>query len=157
MTLPKTVSNFLAHKDVDYEIVKHPLTMTSQESAEAAHITGERIAKAVVLKDDQGFILAVLPASHVLGTHSLGRLLARNPELAEEKDFQGLFPDCSTGAVPAVGAAYKLDTVVDEVLFEHPEVYFEAGNHEELVRLNAEQFKSVMRGAQKGTFSRHRN
>jgi len=156
MTIPKTVSDFLAANGIDYEIVKHPLSMTSQESAEAAHITGERIAKAVVLKDDKGFILAVLPASHVLGTHSLGRLLSRSPELAEEKDFAGLFPDCSTGAVPAVGAAYDLDTVVDEVLFDRPEVYFEAGNHEELVRLDAEQFKSLMHGAQRGAFSRHR-
>lgn len=156
MAIPRTVSNFLADNGIDYDIVKHSFTMTSQESAEVAHITGERIVKAVVLKDEKGFLLAALPASHLLSIHSLGELLNRSLELADEKDLVELFPDCSIGAVPCVGAAYNVDTVVDEVLFDHPEVYFEAGNHEELVHLDAEQFKSLMFGAQRRPFSRHR-
>jgi Ala-tRNA(Pro) deacylase len=33
-------------------------------TAEASHVSGERLAKAVVLRRDGGYMLAVLPASH---------------------------------------------------------------------------------------------
>jgi Ala-tRNA(Pro) deacylase len=51
-------------QNVAYGVICHEPTMTSMRTAEASHVSGERLAKAVVLRRDGGYMLAVLPASH---------------------------------------------------------------------------------------------
>lgn len=43
-------------------MVEHPHTVTALESARTSHISLKHLAKAVLLKGDRGFVLAVLPA-----------------------------------------------------------------------------------------------
>jgi len=62
-------------------------------------------------------------------------------------DLAIMFPDCELGAVPALGPAYKLDTVVDESLRGQEEIYFEAGDHEELIRVSGGDFESLLQDA----------
>jgi Ala-tRNA(Pro) deacylase len=45
--------------------------------------------------------------------------------------------------------------VVDEALFELPEVYLEAGDHESLVRMSGRQFRALMHGHKVAPFSLH--
>jgi len=63
MTVATTVKSFLGDKGIDYEVVTHPKTYSSAETATAAHIPDDHIAKGVVLKDADGYLLAVIPAS----------------------------------------------------------------------------------------------
>ncbi|HDL85873.1 MAG TPA: YbaK/EbsC family protein, partial [Candidatus Acetothermia bacterium] len=64
--------------------------------------------------------------------------------LATEEEISALFPDCDTGAIPPVGAAYGLKTVVDESLEGHEDVYFEGGDHRSLVHLSGAEFHQLM-------------
>jgi len=124
--------------------VVHPHTTSSLLTAETAHIDPRRIAKGVVLKDEQGYLLAVLPASRELDLHILENQIGRRMALANEEELRGLFPDCQLGAVPALGPAYGLQTIVDESLATQPEICFEAGNHEELIRVSEQEFERLM-------------
>jgi hypothetical protein len=54
------------------------------------------------------------------------------------------------GAVPAVGMAWGLETVVDDELSGNEVVYMEAGDHERLLRLGRDQFAALMRDARHG-------
>ncbi|MGI9277308.1 MAG: YbaK/EbsC family protein, partial [Endozoicomonas sp.] len=63
-----------------------------------------------------------------------------------EKELKELFPDCDSGAVPALGTAYGMNTCWDDELNSVQDVYVEAGNHRELVHMDREQFKQLMRG-----------
>ena len=153
MPITGTIKTYLEKKGVDYDIVGHPHTTTSLQTMEASHIDGRRIAKGVVLKDESGFLLAVLPATRNLDLHLLENQIGRRMDLADEKELSTLFPDCQLGAVPALGLAYGIKTLIDEALLSQPEIYFEAGNHEELIHLKESEFEKLMEGAEYQYFS----
>ena len=98
-------------------------------------------------------LLAVLPATRNLDLHLLENQIGRRMDLAEENELSTLFPDCQLGAVPALGLAYGITTLIDEALLSQPEIYFEAGNHEELIHLRESEFEKLMEGAQYQYFS----
>jgi len=110
-------------------------------------------SKAVVLKRGDGFMLAVLPASRHIKFEELRRLLGSDLDLASEEQVETLFLDCERGAVPALGAAYGLNVVVDDSLAQQPDVYFEGGNHANLVHLSGTSFQKLMADARHGRFS----
>ncbi len=156
MTMAATLRRVLERAGVPYEVLPHPRTATSLETAEAAHIPGDRLAKSVVLEDEEGrYVLAVIPATHRLRLGRVSRALQRRLGLATEPELAGLFRDCEPGAVPPVGEAYGLPTVVDDSLLEQPEVYIEAGDHEDVVHLSREAFQALMQHARHGEISRH--
>jgi hypothetical protein len=57
MAVAATVKEFLEQRGVPYDVVHHTHTPSSLRTAEAAHIPGDRLAKAVLLQDDRGFLL----------------------------------------------------------------------------------------------------
>ena len=63
MTIAATVQRYLDDCGIDYEVVEHARTLSSSRTAEVGHVSGDRLAKAVVLKSEGGFTMAVLPAS----------------------------------------------------------------------------------------------
>jgi Ala-tRNA(Pro) deacylase len=129
MGVPATITNFLRANGIDFQIVTHAPTSSSSETAQRAHVPGDRLAKAVVLADGERYVLAVLPATHRVDTEELGKLLHRRIDLVDEDDFPMLFRDCRPGAVPPIGEAYGLLTIVDDAMTEPPDVYLEAEDH----------------------------
>ena len=157
MGIPAPIREFLDLRNTDYRIVSHPHSESSMRTAEAAHISGDHIAKGVLLKDEDGYVLAVLPASHNVRVDVLQDLLKRPVELAAETELAEVFPDCEVGAVPALGPAYDIPTVVDDSLVTPSEVYFEAGDHEELIRVAGATFGDLLGQAQRLPFGVHRS
>ncbi len=155
MALAATLQQYLADQKIAYEVITHRPTISSAMTAEASHVSGDCIAKAVVVKAEDRFIMAVLPASHHLKLGDLSSVLSRAVHLATEDEASKLFPDCSFGAVPALGPAYGVDMVVDDSLAEQPEVYFEGGDHTSLVQVSAEEFFWLTQKAAHGHFSTH--
>ncbi len=155
MTIAPSVKNYLGEQEIDYQVVTHPHTVASMESAEAAHVSGEGLAKAVVLKDDEGYLLAVMPATYKLTLGELHDVLGRRFKMASEEELGGLFGDCEVGAVPPLGKAYGIEAVWDDSLTQMKEVYFEGGDHSSLVRVSGEGFRKLMAGAEHGAFSHH--
>ncbi|HYQ72832.1 MAG TPA: YbaK/EbsC family protein [Gammaproteobacteria bacterium] len=154
MAIASTVSNFLRAQDAEYDVLTHPHTATSGESAQAAHVPGSRLAKSVILEDEQGFLMVVLPSNRKVNMRELHRQLNRNLALAPEHEFGGLFADCETGALPPIGLAYGVETVVDDEIAEQTDIFFEAGDHEQLIHVSAETFQTLLgEGVQRGRFS----
>ena len=144
MAIASTVSDYLAEHDVAYDVLTHPHTATSGETAEASHVPGARLAKSVILEDDMGYLMVVLPSNRSVNMSELHRQLNRNLGLAAENELVSLFRDCEIGALPAMGPAYGLETVVDDELAEQPDIYFEAGDHEQLIHVSGEVFHTLM-------------
>ena len=154
MSIAMTVSDFLAEHDVEYDILLHAHTTSSGQTAESSHVPGARLAKSVILEDDQGYLMVVLPASRQVDLGELHRVLNRNLGLAMEDELGHLFSDCEVGALPAIGPAYGVETIVDDSIAEQPEVYFEAGDHEQLIHVSAEVFQTLLgEGIRRGHFS----
>jgi Ala-tRNA(Pro) deacylase len=155
MALSTTLEKYLAAQGVDYAVVTHRPTTTSAHTAQESHVPGDRLAKAVIVKDEEGFMMAVVPASHHLQLAALSRLRHRLVGLATEAEADELFQDCVKGAFPALGSAYGLEVIVDDSLAGQPEIYFEGGDHENLVQVSGEQFGKLMATAEHARISHH--
>jgi Ala-tRNA(Pro) deacylase len=153
MGIAITLAQYLAERGVPYDVVEHPHTETASQSAEASRIPSDRIAKAVVLKGEAGFMLAVLPASRHIHFGELRQQLGPDVDIANEEQIETLFLDCESGAVPALGAAYDLKVIVDDSLTNQPEIYLEGGDHSSLVHINGAMFQELVADARHARFT----
>ncbi len=122
----------------------HVPTVSSAASAHAARIPQEELAKAVVMKDAEGYLMVIIPADHRVDMESLRAELQRDIRFAGESELRDLFCDCALGAIPPLGNAYGIETLVDEGIRAHADVYFEAGDHRELVHIPTERFLDLL-------------
>ncbi|MES9935854.1 MAG: YbaK/EbsC family protein [Sedimenticola sp.] len=157
MAIAKRLLEYLKQHDVNYRLVKHPRTGSSMETAEQAHVSGDALAKGVVVREDSEFLLVVVPSDYHVELDSLKKMLGREVMLAVEGELGSLFTDCEVGAVPPVGEPYGLVTIWDPntTLGSEEHVYFEAGDHEHLVAVSGRQFHELMAHAERGEFSHH--
>jgi Ala-tRNA(Pro) deacylase len=153
MSIAPTLQRYLTTEDIQYDVIPHDPTTSSVRTAGACRISADRLAKAIVLRSNAGFMLAVLPASHHLSLSDLRDQLGDNVEMAEETEIDPLFPDCARGAVPPLGHCYALPLIVDDSIEAQPEIYMEAGDHQTLLRISHAQFARLMENARHGRFS----
>jgi Ala-tRNA(Pro) deacylase len=153
MGIASTLAQYLAERGVEYDVVEHPRAVTASESAKTSHISLNRLAKAVVLKGEDGFMLAVLPASGHIQFGQLRKQLGADVDMASEEQIETLFLDCDPGAVPALGAAYGLKVIVDDSLVNEPEIYLEGGDHASLVHISGSTFQELLADARHARFT----
>jgi Ala-tRNA(Pro) deacylase len=155
MSLSPRLTNYLQENAAQYQVCLHPHSRSSAETARMAHVPEHQLAKSVILEDDRGCVLAVVPADSRVQVGAVARMLGRSSlRLSDEQKIGAMFNDCELGAVPAFGMAWGLETVVDEELERNPEVYVEGGDHEQLLRMSGTQFSNLMEFARHGHFSR---
>jgi len=127
---------FLDEKLVKYVVITHSKAYTSQGIAATAHISGNELAKTVMLKKDGELCMAVLPASRQVNLGLFAKVTnSQDVILASERDFKDRFPDCEIGAMPPFGNLYGFKVYVDRSLTRDKEIAFNAGSHLELVKL----------------------
>ncbi len=153
MTLATTQEQYLAKQNAEYDLLQHHHTGSSHQTAEAAHIPEDLIAKAVLVQDTAGYMLVVIPANSRLRLDDICHEFNRSLDLATEEEISEVFEDCEPGAVPPLGPAYGIETLLDESLTLLDEVYFEAGDHKQLVHLRGEEFQDLLRDAHRGYYS----
>lgn len=153
MSMSVTLQECLRQKASRYEVIHHPYSHSNMEAAAAAHVPGDRLAKTVLLEDAQGYVAAVLPTTHAVRLSELWAKTGRHLVLAKEVELRELFKDCDVGALPPVCMAYGMQTFLDDSLARQPDVYFEAGDHEELVHMDRDEFLALMDKAERASFS----
>ena len=144
MSVAQSVQHFLANRGVRYDLVPHAPTQHSVATARASHVHQDNLAKGILVRCGEGYLLAVLPASRKIRLSDLGAWLEKPVALATEAEVAKIFSDCEPGSVPPVAAAYGLPAVLDDSLegFEH--IYFEAGDHRTLVHVSGREFRRLM-------------
>jgi len=142
----RKLKEFLDANRVKYVTISHSLAYTAQEIAATAHLPGKELAKTVIVKADGRMVMVVLPASLKINFDLLADALGtKKVELATEREFKQLFPDCELGAMPPFGNLYGMDVYVAESLTEDKEIAFNAGSHTELMRLPYEAFSMLVK------------
>jgi Ala-tRNA(Pro) deacylase len=153
MSIPSRLANYLEQHGARYDICAHEHSRCSAETARTARVPAHQLAKSVIVEDDDGCVMAVVPADRNVKLGALSRMLDRKQlRLGEEHRIATLFADCDLGAVPAIGMAWDIETVVDDELEANEFVYIEGGDHERLLRMSHEQFHELMRTARHGHF-----
>ncbi len=144
MSIAASVQDYLDQEHVDYEVIFHPPSWDSAHTAQNADVPYEQLAKCVVLEDEGGYLMAVMPASHRLDVQAIDRELSRDLTLASEVELMDLFIDCELGAVPPLGQPYGIEMVIDRKLADAPDVYFEGGDHESLIHVSGPDFRKLI-------------
>ena len=155
MAIALTLQQYMQDQDIPFDIISHEKTRTSGETASVAHVSGNCLAKTVILEDELGYVMVVVPASHQVSLSAVDDQMRRRLTLVSETELPRLFSDCALGAIPPIGDAYGIETMVDDSLAEQTDIYFEGGDHELLVHVSNEQFDMMMIDAMHGNFSHH--
>ncbi len=153
MPLNNPVTSYLRRLELPYESIEHPPTDSLQLAALLCNIAMEKVARAVLLGDEKGVMLAILPLSHVINFAELFTLARRKLEPVERDAARYVFPGCAAGSIPPVAIPFGVPAIIDEALFEQDEIYFEPGSHEVLLQMRGEDFARLHKDSRQGRFS----
>ncbi len=139
-----TILEFLEKSGVDYKVTEHKPTFTAQRMAAEEHEAGKFIAKPVVIKADDKFIMCVLGACYKVDLQALkSQLGADFVELADERKIAKICTDCELGAEPPFGNLYDMETIIDKTLLEDDHIIFQGGTHETSIRMSMQDFQKL--------------
>jgi Ala-tRNA(Pro) deacylase len=145
MSIAMNLRSFLDAKHTPYQVLPHATTYTAMEAAQALHVPGKELAKVVIIKTDDRYCMAVLPAPYRVNMAALADGMgAQQAELATETEIRRLFPDCEVGAMPPFGNLYGLPVCVDRSLTEDIQIVFDGGNHQEAVKMTYHDFEDAV-------------
>ena len=144
--LLKKLIDFLEENQVQFTRIIHSTAFSAQMIAHRAHISGNCLAKTVILKNaDNQFIMVVLPANYQVNIKEISQIGGQDLSLASEAEFRNLFPGCETGSMPPFGNLFGLPVYVSKSLSCREEIAFNAGNHKELLQLNFSDFMDLVK------------
>ena len=141
------VARFLDEQGVSCEVVEHRQTFTAAAEARAAGVPPDHAAKTVMLHDDEGYRMAVLPASDRLDVARLRTLLegVAHLRLATEDEMRSDFGMFEVGAVPPFGPMLKAPEIIDRRLLDHDRILCSGGDHRHSLLVDP---KEIVRVAQ---------
>jgi Ala-tRNA(Pro) deacylase len=147
------LDELLTSRQIPFERLRHRPTYTARRLAQLLHVPGREVAKMVLLRTGQGYLMTVLPANRRVDFEQVRRCLGEDSvEMASESEMEWLFPDCERGAVPPFGSLYHMPTLMDESLADDEQIVFEAQNHEEAIRMAYRDYEA-MEHPRKGQFA----
>jgi Ala-tRNA(Pro) deacylase len=134
----QAVTEYLERQGVPFEIVEHERTETAADEARAAGMPPDDVAKTVVLRDDRGYRLAVIPASRRLDMSKLREVLGetRGLRFVTEEEMAADFGDFEVGALPPFAPMVEAVELMDERLLDHDRILCGGGDHQHGVLLD---------------------
>jgi Ala-tRNA(Pro) deacylase len=134
--IPNTIKSYLDERGIAFHVAAHSPKPTAQEIAAAAHISGKRFAKTVLLKlGDGSYVMAVVPAAESIDLERFRRAMGKALDVAGEEELDRLFPDCETGAMPPLGGLFGLPVVADACLARQESIVVNGGTHSDVIEL----------------------
>jgi Ala-tRNA(Pro) deacylase len=126
----KKLKEYLDEQHVDYVCIGCSPAYTAQEVAASAHVPGKYMAKTVIVKLGDKFVMVVLPAHDHVNFGALKVLTGtQDADLAAESEFKSKFPECEPGAMPPFGNLYNMPVYLSEKLSKHANIAFNSGTH----------------------------
>lgn len=134
----------LGEQHIDFDLIPHRRTQSAAAEARAVGVDPDHVAKTIVLATEAGFVRAVVSASDRIDLRKAKEVLGREDvELASEGVLVGAYPEFELGAVPPVGGSGKEVVLLDARLAELESVVFDAGTHEQSVRIKTADLVSL--------------
>jgi Ala-tRNA(Pro) deacylase len=136
MATAEWIKDMLEKRGVAYEELHHRVVFTAQEVAQSEHVSGNRLAKVVVVIADGQPTELILPASRRVVLDRVRKLLgASEVRLASENEMDKIFADCETGAIPPLRHWKDVTVLMDPAMRVEGDMVFQAGTHEDVIRL----------------------
>ncbi len=132
------VVEFLREHRAAHSVIDHPAAYSAQRMAESVHVSGDMVAKSVVLKAGRGFCyyLAVVPATARVDLDKVRAAMGVDKiELASEHEIAQHYHDCELGAMPPFGSRIDMETIIDESVACAEDIVFESNSHCQAIRM----------------------
>lgn len=134
------LAQYLADHHVAFETIPHPPAFTASRRARVLHVPGRQVAKCVLLHGPEGYVVAVLPATHQVDLDAAAKALGGPVRLASAAEVADRFLGCEWGALAPFGRLYDVPTVVDVSLGPDAVIVFEAESHFRAIRMHYRDF-----------------
>lgn len=139
------VSEFLSGERVAFETLLHAPAYTAQHRAKYLGVSGNQVAKAVLLRGQEGYLLAVLPATKRIDTGVLSAELGGPISIATGQEVAVIFRDCEWGVVGPFGKLYGIPSILDSSIARDEMMIFESDTHAEAIRIRCRDYESLER------------
>jgi Ala-tRNA(Pro) deacylase len=137
---------YLRDKDVPYLLKHHPKAYTAKEVAGSEHLSPQLMAKVVMVVANGEMVMTVISARNRVDLSKLAAILGTHVvRLAEEWEFQHIFNDCETGAMPPFGNFYNLPVYVDRSLAGKEFFVFQAGTHKITIKIPFSSYEELVK------------
>lgn len=150
------MERFLDEHMIPFDIVAHPHSQTSVETARAADVPASRVVKGVLLDGAGCQMVAMIPADQEIRLGKLGLDNGMEFSLADEASVSRLFGECEPGVVPGLPNVWGVEVVWDDDLMAQPDLYLEGGDHERLLHVETRYLREMFGDAAHCHFSQPR-
>jgi len=163
MAISKKILKYLDDNKYKYEIIEHKTTFTAWDTAQTEKIKPQEVAKALVMKTDNDYALALIPANRNLDKQKLLKIIngarkkvgAKNykkidfaKEVWMKKNLTG-----KVGATPPFRKILGIDIYIDNLLAKNKKIYLGTGEYIFSIRANTSQYLKIEQPV-KGVFSK---
>ena len=134
------VHTYLQRRRIFFETVPHVTTETAMAEARALTLPGDNVLKAVMLRVNRGFAMAILPASRRIDMNLVMQSIPDpRVRLATEEEIASAFPDYELGALPPIPEVLGIPGFVDPTVFDNEEAAFADGLQTESLIANVRE------------------
>ena len=154
MAMAHGISSFLQEHRIPFEVFWHKYADTSLRAAHEAGLSARQVVKAVILVCEGKPLMVLVPASKMIDMAAMEDYVGGPTSLADPAQFEPLFADCEPGCIPVTGPAYGFITFLDEDLARAEDLYFSAGDKEEMIHVKGRLFRQAIGPVYIGEFSR---
>ncbi len=137
------IAEYLNEQRVSYEYLPHAPAFTAHQLAKYLHVSGDQVAKCVLLRGPANYYVAVLPATYQVDMQRLGAALNGAVRMADDREMAEVFRDCEWGVVPPFGALYGLATLLEETIAPEAALVMEMNTHVEAIRLRCRDYERL--------------
>jgi Ala-tRNA(Pro) deacylase len=137
---------FLRSRRIWFEELLHPPASSATKHAHHMHVPGRMVAKTVLVKAGDRYLLTVLPSTSRIDLGLLATMAglpASEVRLATAEELVAIFNDCEPGVVPPFGKLYDLDTILDLSLLDESDMVFVGNMRHEGLRMRASDYVAI--------------
>jgi Ala-tRNA(Pro) deacylase len=149
----KKLQNFLTKQKAKYKLISHRTVYTAYDAAQTQNLKLNQVAKTLLVKADNKFIFAVLPASKRLDLNKLkkeinkmqkelGEKTVKKLSICNERQIVQNFTKGKEALTP-FGSFYKCQTFADKGLLKNKKININAGTFTESLEMTTLGYKKV--------------
>lgn len=150
MHFPSNLKKLLDTKQINYSLTMYSNDTSDANSFRDHHLRSSNAARSVLLEDQEGKLLALVPANCILDLHRLRQLLGRNLTAVSPTEIEAFASSKGLEVIPAIPNINGLETVIDEQLVnsENP-ILLDSGKAPHLLEIDNSALESLMSGKAK--------
>jgi Ala-tRNA(Pro) deacylase len=166
MEISKKIIKYLEDNKYKYEVIEHKTTFTAWDTAQTEKIKPQEVVKALVMKVDNDYVLALIPANRNLDKQKLLKVINAGRKKLKLKNYKKIdfakeawmkknLPG-KVGAVPPLSKLLKIAIFVDSPLTKNKKIYLGSGEYVFSIRVSVSQYLKIEQPI-KGNFSKKKS